>query len=132
MSSLLNAAELLALDTGSDPATEQTRLVTVTSTDPSPEDTAWRLALYLSQSGGATSPTAALTVQASPDGDEWFPMVKVDTDGTTSEEWTYTAVDVPKYMRIKLEPAGGTNPAVEARVALFCSNGFTATVTTPS
>jgi hypothetical protein len=126
----LSGQTLVDLNTDTDPAEDTRWLVAGTCTDNSPQDLVCVVDLYLSQSGGATSPTAALLLQASPDGEAWFTLARVATTGSTVEDYERVTVEPSSRMRVKLEVGGATAPAVEARCAIWTSGqaSFVATL----
>ena len=119
---------LLAYDSGGSAATAQTKVYAVSCTSNAPDTVDWQIVAQLTQSGGATSPVAALAVDVSADGTNWVTALGLNTTGSTLTAQSIATPGVPKWVRVKMTPGGGTNPAVVAGVQLFASAGFTATL----
>lgn len=108
---------LLNYNSGSDPATNQAAVAyAFRSSDNTPEDQSFQWTYYVQQSGGATSPTAAVLIEVSPDNVTWIPLNTVSVNGTTTTGQGSNASVGWKYARASLAVAGGTAPAVIARV----------------
>jgi hypothetical protein len=119
---------LLSYDSGANPATNQAAVVKrFVSADNTPEDQFFNLQVQLTQSGGATSPTAEILFEASLDGTTWFRVARWSTNGTTTEVLsTSSNVTAYPYARASLTVGGATAPVVVARVCVSWSGQCTA------
>lgn len=90
------------------------------------EDELYFLAVHLTQSGGASSPTSKVTVQTSPDKTTWIDVVsstQLTADGTVDEIKDPT-LPLLRYIRAKTVLGGGTAPTHSAVVFLTSNVGM--------
>lgn len=112
---------------GGSPATNQTFAWQVSCGTNNPESAVWMIAVDLTQSGGATAPTAELILEWSANGTDWIRFLSASTaSGTPSMILSADggSINVARYVRARLVVAGGTAPAVVAKCLLGCSVGF--------
>lgn len=122
-----NAVALIQYDSGVSPATNQAPAArSFNSSDNSPEDQVFGAVYNLTQTGGATSPTASLVVYVSNDNTNWIPFQTLGTNGTTTSQQGTIAINGWRYMKADLTVGGGTAPAVIAQVYIGWSGQATA------
>lgn len=69
------------------------------------------VAITVSQSGGASSPTVSVIVESSADGTNWVELHKVDLSSTTTVTELEAADVVGPYVRARSVLGGGTLPS---------------------